>query len=91
MVRQAIQRHAGPLRSDVCAPSPPHNRRCPESRVESYLRQHGVSHEEFLAALRAADASGSSERRSLTSSLIEVQNFEAFAKLCQQRALEKED
>jgi hypothetical protein len=67
-----------------------------ESRIESHLRRHGKSSEEFLTALCAADACGelggsstSDSRRSLATSLLQVQNFESFATMCRQRALEK--
>ena len=59
-----------------------------ESRIESYLRQHGVSQEEFMAALLEADAAGRSSKSTLVSSLLLVQDFESFAKMMTQRALE---
>ena len=65
-----------------------------ESRIESHLKRHGgVSSDAFLADLLAAEASAAGVKRvarqSLASSLLLVQDFEAFAKMCQQRALER--
>jgi len=63
-----------------------------ESRIESYLKRHSVSSDEFMAALLAADAAeacGPATRKTLSASLLLVQDFGAFAKLCQQRALEQ--
>jgi len=57
-----------------------------ESRIESYLKRHGLSHEEFLQAALVT----STERNALINSLVVVQDFEQFATMMQQRALEKE-
>ena len=51
-----------------------------ESRIESLLRKHGVTSDEFMAALLAADLDGSS----LAASLLVVQDFQAFAAMCAQ-------
>ena len=67
-----------------------------ESRIESHLRKHGVSSDDFLRALLEAEdeqsrsgTAGAARRTSLASSLLVVQSFEAFFARCQQRALEK--
>lgn len=88
-------------------------RRIYESRVEAHLRKHGVSQQEFMAALveQEADAAclaamsegsgvhGGAEPRApmavappptLVASLLLVEDFEAFAQMMQQRALEQE-
>ena len=65
---------------------------CAESRIESYLKRHGVSSDDFFAALLAAEQATCAtlaSRKSLAASLLLVEDFEAFAKICQQRALEK--
>jgi len=56
-----------------------------ESRIESYLKRHGVSQEQFMAELVATDG----DRNALINSLVVVQDFEAFAKMMLQRALEQ--
>ena len=66
-----------------------------ESRIEAHLKRAGVNSDDFLASLLAAEAASGSARvrnaarQSLAASLMVVQDFEAFAKLCQQRALER--
>lgn len=60
-----------------------------ESRIEAYLRKSAVAHDEFMHALLAADAAGTAgEPASLVASLLLVQDFEAFATMMAQRALE---
>ena len=59
-----------------------------ESRIESFLKRHGVSSDEFFSALFAAELAVA-EHKSLATSLMLVQDFGAFFKLSQQRALEQ--
>jgi hypothetical protein len=62
-----------------------------ESRIESYLKRHKISSDEFLAALLAAEEECDDkheQRLSLSACLLLVNDFEAFAKMCKQRALE---
>ena len=59
-----------------------------ESRIEAYLKRHGVSGDEFLAALVAAEGR-SGGAASLASSLLLVNDFPAFATMMLQRALEQ--
>lgn len=90
-----------------------------ESRIESHLRKHGVSHDEFMQALLADEATvaaaaaaddealavarqeaaaagielraaQSDAPPTLIASLLLVEDFEAFAKMMLQRALERE-
>ena len=60
-----------------------------ESRIESHLKKQNATHEQFLSALLAAESAVPTGKRSLCQSLLEVQSFEHYAKLCQQRALEQ--
>ena len=57
-----------------------------ESRIEAYLKRHGISQEAFAEALLGTSA----ERNALIDSLVTVQEFARFATMMQQRALEKE-
>ena len=57
-----------------------------ESRIESYLKRHDLGQDAFMDAL----LSSSGERNALLDSLVVVQDFERFAKMMQQRALQKE-
>ena len=57
-----------------------------ESRMEAYLRREGVSHEELMGALLQCEVA--TGKHALVTSLCAVSDFEAFAKMMQQRAAE---
>ena len=58
-----------------------------ESRIEMYLRKAGVSQAELMDALCRAEAD-CGPKHALSTSLLTVQNFEQFASMMQQRAIE---
>ena len=61
-----------------------------ESRIESHLRKFSISGDEFLAALLATEQrGGGAADKTLSGSLLLVNDFEAFAISMQQRALEQ--
>jgi dual specificity phosphatase 12 len=60
-----------------------------ESRIEAHLRKSSTGLDELLAALVAAD--GVDGTQSLLESLRAVEDFEAFATMMAQRALEREE
>ena len=57
-----------------------------ESRIEGYLKKHGLGQDAFMDALLVS----SRERNALLDSLLVVQDFARFAQMMQQRALEKD-
>ena len=59
-----------------------------ESRIESHLKRHGLTQEKFMQALLTLPDTCS--ERALVTSLLMVEDFEAFSRMMQQRALEHE-
>ena len=59
-----------------------------ESRIEAYLRKAGVGQDELMEALCRAEAAGGPKHHALTTSLLTVQDFQQFATMMQQRAIE---
>ena len=57
-----------------------------ESRIEGYLKKHGLGQDAFMDALLVS----SGERNALLDSLLVVQDFARFAQMMQQRAMEKD-
>ena len=58
--------------------------------LQAHLRRHDVSQETFMESLLQAEMSTARNSRSLVTSLLMVQDFEAFAQMMAQRALEKD-
>ena len=61
-----------------------------ESRIEAHCKRHGISNDEFLTELLAFEERGSMRNSGerLSNSLVLVQDFQAFAVMMLQKAME---